>query len=89
MEFIVTENQLEIFLKRRFFPEELEWIINDVQKKMGDGESLDIALYDGIRALIKSKKFYDIDEHGDDQTYWDSYLKYETPLVAYVKSKLK
>ena len=89
MEFIVTENQLEIFLKRRFFPEELEWIINDVQKKMGDGESLDVALYDGIRALIKSKKFYDIDEHGDDQTYWDSYLKYETPLVAYVKSKLK
>ena len=89
MEFIVTENQLEIFLKRRFFPEELEWIINDVQKKMGDGESLDVALYDGIRALIKSKKFSDIDEHGDDQTYWDSYLKYETPLVAYVKSKLK
>jgi len=52
------------------------------------GESVDTAVYDGIRDFIKSKKFTEIDEFGDDQSYWDSYLKYERPLVSYVKIKL-
>jgi hypothetical protein len=45
---------------------------------------VDTAVYDGIRDFIKSKKFTEIDEFGDEQ----SYLKFERPLVSYVKMKL-
>ena len=68
--------------------EDLEQIVNEVKESIEQGDSLDDALYDGIRQLIKSKKFNDIDEFGDDESYWNSYLKYEKELLAYVKSKL-
>ena len=88
MNIIVTEPQISLFLRRRFSPEELSWIVNDVKEMIDEGESLDTAVYDGIREFIKSKKFSDIDEFGDDASYWDSYLNYERPLVAFVKYKL-
>jgi hypothetical protein len=88
MDIIVSDKQLSLFLKRRFSPEDLEWIVNNVKEMIEDGESLDTALYDGIREFIKRKNFSDIDEFGDEQSYWESYLKYENPLVAYVKLKL-
>ena len=88
MKYIVTEPQLSIFLRRRFSLANLEEILNDVKELIEFGESVDTAVYDGIREFIKSKKFSDIDEFGDDQSYWDSYLKYERPLVAFVKSQL-
>ena len=88
MNVIVTEPQLSIFLRRRFSPEDLSWIVNDVKEMIDEGESVSTAVYDGIREFVKSKKFSDIDEFGDDQSYWNSYLKYETALVAYVNHKL-
>jgi transcriptional accessory protein Tex/SPT6 len=88
MDYIVKESQLTNFLKRRFSMEDLEQIVNEVKGSIEQGDSLDDALYDGIRQLIKSKKFNDIDEFGDDESYWNSYLKYEKELLAYVKSKL-
>ena len=88
MNIIIKDEQIINFLRRRFSYDDLIWIINDVQEMIDEGESVDTAVYDGIREFIKSKKFHDIDEFGDDQTYWDSYLKYEKPLVSYVKMKL-
>ena len=88
MYYILTESQVLNFLRRRISYEDLLWIVNDVQEMIDEGESVDTAVYDGIRDFIKSKKFTEIDEFGDDQSYWDSYLKYERPLVSYVKSKL-
>ena len=88
MDYILTESQVLNFLRRRFSYEDLLWIVNDVQEMIDEGESVDTAVYDGVRDFIKSKKFTEIDEFGDDQSYWDSYLKYERPLVSYVKSKL-
>jgi hypothetical protein len=88
MDVIVKDTQLTNFLRRRFSHEDLVWIVNDVKEMIDEGESLDTALYDGIREFIKSKKFSDIDEFGDDDSYWNSYLKYERQLLAYVKSKL-
>lgn len=88
MDIIVTEPQLDLFLRRRFSSEDLVKVVDDVKKLVGYGEILDIAVYDGVREFIKGKKFSDIDEFGDEQSYWDSYLRYEKPLVAYVKSKL-
>ena len=88
MNIIIKDEQIMNFLRRRFSYDDLIWIINDVQEMIDEGESVDTAVYDGIREFIKSKKFHDIDEFWDDQTYWDSYLKYEKPLVSYVKMKL-
>ena len=88
MDIIVSEEQIRTFLKRRFSPDDLMWIINEVQEMIDKGESVDTALYDGVRQFIKSKKFTEIDEFGDDQSYWDSYLAFERPLVSYVKMKL-
>ena len=88
MDIVVSEKQIINFLRRRFSYEDLLWIVNDVQEMIDEGESVDTAVYDGIRDFIKSKKFPDIDEFGDDQSYWDSYLKYERPLASYVKMKL-
>jgi hypothetical protein len=82
------ETEVPIFIRRRFTPEDLEWLVNDVKELIEYGESLDTAIYDGTREFIKSKKFSDIDEFGDEQSYWNSYLSYETPLVKYIKNKL-
>ena len=84
----ITDKQLTTFLKRRFSVEDLNRIVNDVKEMIDGGESVENAVYDGIRDLIKSKRFPDIDEFADDATYWDQYLMYEKPLVSYVKSKL-
>ena len=88
MEYIITKPQLSTFLRRRFSIDELNEIVHSVKEQIEDGESVDTAVYDGIRDFIKSKKFTEIDEFGDDQSYWDSYLAFERPLVSYVKMKL-
>jgi hypothetical protein len=88
MKYVITKPQLSIFLKRRFSHEDLLWLVNDVKKMIDQGFGVESAVYDGIRQFIKSEEFDDIDEFGNDQSYWDSYLKYETPLVAFVKSEL-
>jgi hypothetical protein len=89
MNVIVSEPQLSFFLRRRFSPEELDQLIDNIKDLIDDQNTIDISsVYDAIRQFIKKKKFSDIDEFGDDQPYWDSYLKYERPLIAYVKSIL-
>ena len=88
MDIIVSEKQIINFLRRRISSEDLLWILNYVKEMIDEGESVDTAVYDGIRDFIKSKKFPDIDEFGDDQSYWNSYLNYERPLASYVKMKL-
>ena len=85
----MTEPQILLFLRRRFSPEDLETLLNDVKKSIEDDAIIDIiAVYDGVREFIKNRKFSDVDEYGDDDSYWRSYLKYEKPLVAFVKSQL-
>jgi len=84
----ISDERLKTFLRRRFSAEDLNWIVNDVKEMIDEGESVDTAVYDGVREFIKSKKFPDIDEFGPLQSYWDTFLSYERPLVAYVKSKL-
>jgi hypothetical protein len=88
MKYVITKPQLSIFLKRRFSHEDLLWLVNDVKKMIDQGFGVESAVYDGIRQFIKSGELNDIDEFGNEQSYWDSYLKYETPLVAFVKSEL-
>ena len=88
MKYIISEPRLSMFLRRRFSAEDLLWIVNDVKEMIDEGYGVESAVYDGIREFIKSRNFTDIDEFGDEQSYWDSYLKYEIALVSYVKSQL-
>lgn len=83
------ETELPIFIRRRVTDDDLEWLVNDVKELIDYGESLDTAIYDGAREFIKSRKFPDIYEFGPDADYWESYLRYERPLVDYVKKKLR
>jgi hypothetical protein len=82
------ETEIPLLVRRRFTLEDLELLVNDVKEIIDYGESLDTAIYDGVRDFIKSRKFSDIDEFGPEAAYWESYLKYERPLVGYVKNKL-
>ena len=83
----LNEN-LSPWFKRRFDIDELDDLIKDIKDQIEEGESLDTAIYDTVREFIKKGKFSDIDEFGTDVSYWESYLKYERPLVKYVKEKL-
>ena len=83
------ETEVPAFLIRRFSSEDLDWLVNDVKELIDYGESLDTAIYDGTREFIKSRKFPDIYEFGPEADYWESYLRYERPIVDYVKKKLR
>ena len=83
------ETEVPAFLIRRFSSEDLDWLVNDVKELIDYGESLDTAIYDGTREFIKSRKFPDIYEFGPEADYWESYLRYEKPIVDYVKKKLR
>lgn len=85
----IYESEMTIHLRRRFSKEELDNLVADIENQIISGESRDTAIYDTIRNLIAIKDFTDIDNLGSEQDYWDSYLKYETPLVKYVKQNLK
>lgn len=82
-------NESSTFLRRRFTNEDLKLIVDYVKDMIDGGVSVESATYDGIiRDFIKNKRFSDIDEFGTEQSYWDSYLKYEKALDSYVKTKL-
>ena len=87
MKYIISEPRLSMFLRRRFSAEDLLWIVNDVKKMIDQGYNVDTALYGAIREFVRSG-FADIDEFGYEQSYWDSYLKYEDALIPYVKFQL-
>jgi len=88
MNYIINYSQLERFIRRRFSIEELNKLIEDTIELIEYGGDIESSVYDAVREFIKEKKFSDIDEFGDDQSYWRSYLKYETPLVEFVRYTL-
>jgi hypothetical protein len=77
------------WVRRRFGLDELNDLINDVNELIEYGTDPETAVYDAVREFIKERNFSDIDEFGDDSSYWESYLMYEKPLVSYVKERLR
>jgi hypothetical protein len=88
MEYLINYSQLERFIRRRFSIEDLNKLIEDTIELIEYGGDIESSVYDAVREFIKERKLSDIDEFGDDQSYWRSYLKYETPLVEFVKYTL-
>ena len=83
----LNEN-LSPWFKRRFDIDELNDLVKDVKDQIEEGESLDTAIYDTVRQFIATKRFSDINDTGTEQQYWDSYLRYERPIIEYVKERL-
>ncbi len=88
MKYIISETQFSNFIKRRISPNDLDNLMNYVRLLINKGYDHDDLVYDAVRTFLNDKKISDIDYHGDDDSYWNSYLKFEAPLVAYVKHKL-
>ena len=88
MDYIVNYSQLAACIRRRFSIEDINQIIRSVKEQIEDGESVDTAVYDTIRHYLSLKNPSDINDDGVEQQYWDSYIKYETPLVEFVKYTL-
>ena len=89
MDYIINYSQLEAHIRRRFSIEDINQIIRSVKKQIEDGDSVDTAVYDAIRHHIALKRPTRINDEGTEQEYWDSYLKYEIPLVEFVKHVLE
>jgi hypothetical protein len=87
-EMMGVNESFSVWFRRRFSPDELDYLVKDIKDQIEEGESLDTAIYDTIRQFIATKEFNDIDNSAPEREYWDSYLRYEKPLVKYVKEKL-
>ena len=86
------ETEVPLFIKRRFNHKDLDQLINDVEDailRYGDDKHIDDAIYDEVRGFITEFVDYEDWYNMNDDKYWDTWLKYETPLVNYVKTKLK
>ena len=84
----LTESTISPWVKRRFDIEELTDLVSDVESLIDSGYDKIDAIYDTVRQLIATKQFNHINDDGTEREYWDSYLRYEEPLIKYVKGKL-
>lgn len=82
-------NESTHWFRRRFSPDDLSQLVKDVKNRIKVYDYSEDAIYDAVRQLIATKQFNDIDNAATDNEYWKSYMKYEEPLVKYVKEKLK
>ena len=41
-----------------------------------------------VRDFITTNHYDDLNTNGTEQDYWDSFIKYERPLVDYITSKI-
>jgi hypothetical protein len=89
MDYIINYSQLETHIRRRFSIEDINQIIRSVKKQIEYGNSVDTAVYDTIREYIALRRPNRINDEGTEQEYWDSYIKYEIPLVGFVKHVLE
>jgi hypothetical protein len=89
MKYVIDYSQLAHFIRRRFSIDDLNKLIEDVIELIEYSGDIESSVYDAVREFIKERKFSDIDEFGNEQDYWFSYLKYEKPLVEFVKHALK
>ena len=81
------ETELPLFIRRRVSIEDLDDLIADIKNLIDNGWSKTDAIYESIEKFIISKVSFNFDGETVEEN-WDSYEKFETPLVNYVKSKL-
>ena len=82
------EYQLPAFIRRRYSEEDMENLISNVKWYLEAGYDKDQAIYDEVRDFITTNHYDDLNTNGTEQDYWDSFIKYERPLVDYITSKI-
>ena len=80
------EIKMPLQLKRRVNNDVLDELIYTVKSLIDSGYNESDAIYDTVRQFIATKQFKL--KNDSEQSYWDSYIEVEEPLVDYVKSKL-
>ena len=84
------ETEVPLFIRRRFKKEDLDQLINNVEHailRYGEDNVEDV-IYEKVREFITEFVDYEDWYSMNDNKYWDTYLKYERPLVNYVETKL-
>ena len=80
------EIKMPLQLKRRVNNDVLDELIYTVKSLIDSGYDESDVIYDTVRQFIATKQFKL--KNDSEQSYWDSYIEVEEPLVDYVKSKL-
>ena len=90
MNYVLTETQVLNFLRRRFSVDDLNDLVRQAKYRIDNkwDENAEESVYGIVRQFMSSNINDVFNNIGTEQDYWDSYLKYETPLVSYLKSKL-
>ena len=83
---IREETNIPLQVKRRINGDSLAELIHDIKSLIDSGYDESDAIYDTVRQFIASKQFKL--NNDSEQSYWDSYIEVEEPLVDYLKSKL-
>ncbi len=91
MNYVLTETQVLNFLRRRFSVDDLNDLVRQAKYRIDNkwDDNAEESVYGIVRQYMSSNINDVFNNIGTEQDYWDSYLKYETPLVSYVKSKLE
>jgi hypothetical protein len=85
-ESVLEETNIPLQVKRRINGDSLAELIHDIKSLIDSGYDESDAIYDTVRQFIASKQFKL--NNDSEQSYWDSYIEVEEPLVDYLKSKL-
>jgi|LakMenE01Jun11ns_1017448.scaffolds.fasta_scaffold9323179_2 hypothetical protein len=84
------ETELPHFIRRRVSRSELEEMIYIINNYVDDGYDPEDLIYEMVRELLASESFQSlIDDSGNENQYWESYIKVEKPLVDYLKKNIK
>ena len=92
MKYIITETQLDTFLRRRYTMDELEELKNDYREGMDNIDFEDSAdredyIYALIDDFISRKKFDEFSQSTNDDEFHETHGKYIRALLKFLHSK--
>jgi hypothetical protein len=92
MKYIITETQLDTFLRRRYTMDELEELKNDYRDGMDNIDFEDSAdredyIYALIDDFISRKKFDEFSQSANDIEFLETHGKYIRALLKFLHSK--
>ena len=92
MKYIITESQLDTFLRRRFSMDKLEKLKDDYNYAMDEEDFEDSAdredyIYALIDDFISRKKFDEFSQSTNDDEFHETHGKYIRALLKFLHSK--
>ena len=92
MKYLITETQLDTFLRRRYTMDELEELKNDYRDGMDNIDFEDSAdredyIYALIDDFISRKKFDEFSQSTNDDEFHETHGKYIRALLKFLHSK--